>query len=128
MKLISDSNCPFAQEAIERGKVAIVRGNKTDIIRHVISWDDSLEVLVIIPSWKNYYHWCIANEERFARDNLIAIPNQKEGYILLQRLTDLVEASDNLMKTGYYDNFTSEQFSHVLRRKELIKSVIMQQR
>ena len=58
-------------------------------------------------------------EEVFAKDDLIAIPNAKEGYVLLQRLSDLVTASNSLLKGGFYDDYSMEQIAHVIRRRRL---------
>jgi hypothetical protein len=118
--IISTSDCPFAEETMADGRVKIVEGDRQTLMQEVAMWDDRYEVIVLIPvRFRKYYDWCIALEPELAQVDLIAIANQKQGYILLQRLSDLVNASNTLVSSGFYDAYTSEQISHVLRRRRL---------
>ena len=119
-EIVESSECPFAEETMAEGRVKIVKGGFQDLMREVEEWDDRFEVIVIIPSnFKKYYQVCISIESELAKDDLIAIPNEKQHYILLQRLSDLVTASNSLIHSGFYDSYTSEQIEHVLRRRRL---------
>ena len=121
-EIVGTSDCPFATETLAEGRVRIVKGNAITILKEVDDWNDQYEVIVIIPkSWSggNYYDWCLSMETELAKRDLIAIPNSKQGYILLQRLSDLVDASNSLLKSGFYDDYTREQISHVIRRRGL---------
>ena len=119
-EIVRDSNCPFATETLADGRAKIVEGNYHTLMAEVDNWNDQYEVIVILPkNWTTYYKWCLSMEEVFAKDDLIAIPNAKQGYVLLQRLSDLVEASNSLLRSGFYDDYTMEQISHVIRRRRL---------
>ena len=60
-------------------------------------------------------------EKTFSKKDLIAIPNGKDKYILIQRLKELVLASDKLEEeTDYYKNYSKQQYKHVQRRRELV--------
>ena len=119
-EIVESSECPFAEETMAEGRAKIVKGGFQDLMREAEEWDDRFEVIVIIPSnFKKYYQVCISIESELAKDDLIAIPNEKQHYILLQRLSDLVTASNSLIHSGFYDSYTSEQIQHVLRRRRL---------
>lgn len=119
-EIVNTSDCPFATETLAGGRAKIVEGNYFTLMDEVEAWDDAYEVIVILPkNWTTYYKWCISMEEVLARKDLIAIPNAKEGYVLLQRLSDLVDASNSLLRSGFYDDYTKEQISHVIRRRRL---------
>ena len=119
-EIVNSSECPFAEETMAEGRVKIVKGGFQDLMREAKEWDDRFEVIVVIPdNFKKYYQVCISIESELAKDDLIAIPNEKQHYILLQRLSDLVSASHSLIHSGFYDSYTSEQIQHVLRRRRL---------
>ena len=118
--IVDTSDCPFATETLADGRVKIVEGNYHTLMTEADNWNDQYEVIVILPKeWTTYYNWCLSMEEVFAKDDLIAIPNAKEGYVLLQRLSDLVTASNSLLKGGFYDDYSMEQIAHVIRRRRL---------
>ena len=118
--IVRNSNCPFATETLADGGAKIVEGDYRTLKAEVDNWNDEYEVVVILPkNWTTYYKWCLSMEEVYAIVDLIAIPNSKEGYVLLQRLSDLVDASNSLMKSGFYDDYTMEQIAHVIRRRRL---------
>ena len=118
--IVDTSDCPFATETLADGRVKIVEGNYHTLMTEADNWNDQYEVIVILPKeWTTYYKWCLSMEEVFAKDDLIAIPNAKEGYVLLQRLSDLVAASNSLLKGGFYDDYSMEQIAHVIRRRRL---------
>ena len=55
-----------------------------------------------------------------SRCDLTAVPDSKNGFILLQRLSHLVEASDELMEnTDYYAKASKSDMRIVSYRKEL---------
>ena len=119
-EIVNSSECPFAEETMAEGRVKIVKGGFQDLMREAKEWNDRFEVIVVIPdNFKKYYQVCISIESELAKDDLIAIPNEKQHYILLQRLSDLVSASHSLIHSGFYDSYTSEQIQHVLRRRRL---------
>ena len=119
-EIVNSSECPFAEETMAEGRVKIVKGGFQDLMREAKEWDDRFEVIVVIPdNFKKYYQVCISIESELAKDDLIAIPNEKQHYILLQRLSDLVSASNSLIHSVFYDSYTSEQIQHVLRRRRL---------
>ena len=119
-EIVNSSECPFAEETMAEGRVKIVKGGFQDLMREAKEWDDRFEVIVVIPdNFKKYYQVCISIESELAKDDLIAIPNEKQHYILLQRLSDLVSASNSLIHSGFYDSYTSEQIQHVLRRRRV---------
>ena len=119
-EIVNSSECPFAEETMAEGRVKIVKGGFQDLMREAKEWDDRFEVIVVIPdNFKKYYQVCISIESELAKDDLIAIPNEKQHYILLQRLSDLVSASNSLIHSGFYDSYTSEQIKNVLRRRRL---------
>ena len=119
-EIVNSSECPFAEETMAEGRVKIVKGGFQDLMREAKEWDDRFEVIVVIPdNFKKYYQVCISIESELAKDDLIAIPNEKQHYILLQRLSDLVSASNSLIHSGFFDSYTSEQIQHVLRRRRL---------
>ena len=119
-EIVNSSECPFAEETMAEGRVKIVKGGFQDLMREAKEWDARFEVIVVIPdNFKKYYQVCISIESELAKDDLIAIPNEKQHYILLQRLSELVSASNSLINSGFYDSYTSEQIQHVLRRRRL---------
>ena len=114
--------CPFGTIALDREEVkGPIKGNSKTVLHEIDLWDNKHEVVVIIPAfyWTNYYQWCLDNEVHFASVDLIAIPNQEKGYILLQKLSKLNEVSKKLQETDYYDNYTEKQWEHIRRREEL---------
>ena len=119
---MQENKCPFSKSAYDRGKVLEVTGNKKDLLNYIKNWSDEYEVIVFKPRlFFFFYSYCLRIEKRLSKLDLIAIPNAKEKYILIQRLNELVEASNELLKTDYYDNYTRSQMKHVKRRRSLIK-------
>tara|TARA_R110000824_G_scaffold308586_1_gene496022 strand:- start:633 stop:1001 length:369 start_codon:yes stop_codon:yes gene_type:complete len=115
------SECPFGLQALEDGLVkGPIIGNSKTIVHEIKKWNDEFEVIIINPSfyWLNYYDWCIENEKLFATYDLIAIPNEKRKYILLQRLSKLNKVSKKLQETNYYKDYTKEQWQHIERREK----------
>jgi len=117
-QVISSSGCPFAENA----KTTEAGGNSKSLERIIMNWDDAFDVVIFKPSfyWTTYYNYCIHNELTFSSFNLIAIPNEKVGYILIQKLDELIEASEKLEAEGYYKNYTEKQWEHIKRRRGLI--------
>jgi len=116
------SECPFGIEALNNNLIkGPIKGNSKTVIHEVKNWSDEFEVVIITPTfyWKNYYNWCIENEAHLATNDLIAIPNEKRKYILLQRLSILNATSKELQKSDYYKNYTKEQWQHIERREKL---------
>ena len=105
MNNIHSSNCPFAEIAFKNNEVKIIHGGPKEIIQKVNNWDDKIKVVVVIPvfGWFRWFSWCLDMEKTFSKKDLIAIPNGKDKYILIQRLKELVLASDKLEEeTDYY--------------------------
>lgn len=114
--------CPFASDILNNGLVSNPKkANAKTIISEAMRWNDEYEVMIFKPIflWKNFYSWCIKKEEFFSEFDLIAIPNEQKQFILLQRLSTLVKAGEELMKTGYYEKYTEEQMKDYKRRSEL---------
>jgi len=117
-KLVSE--CPFGIEALKNGSIGgPIKGNSKTVIKEVNNWNDEYEVIIIKPVfyWTNYYDWCLEHETPFSNKDLIAIPNEKRKYILLQRLSKLNKISKELQKTDYYNNYSIEQWKHIERRE-----------
>tara|TARA_R100000700_G_C3173463_1_gene147986 strand:- start:906 stop:1280 length:375 start_codon:yes stop_codon:yes gene_type:complete len=110
--------CPFAKDS----KTKIVRGiSKKDMLGLIHNWDGSYDVMVIIPkwSWFGFYNWCIDSMEWMSELDLTAVPDAQNKIILLQKLSELVEASDYLLENTDYYNESDLDF--VRYRKELVK-------
>ena len=111
--------CPYAKGARTK---TIERASKSDILREIEEWDDSFDVIVLRPkwSWLGYYSWCMRSMGWMSESDLTAVPDSKNGFILLQRLSHLVEASDELMEsTDYYTKASKSDMRIVRYRKEL---------
>ena len=111
--------CPFAKGARTK---TIEKASKFDMLREIEEWDDSFDVIVIRPkwSWLGYYSWCMRSMRWMSKSDLTAVPDSKNGFILLQRLSHLVEASDELMEnTDYYAKASKSDMRIVSYRKEL---------
>ena len=102
--------CPFAKKAIDKGKVlGPIKGNQKVVLSMIDNWNDDYEVIVIEPHfwWENFGKWCVEQEEKFAVFDLTAIANVEKGFILIQRLSDLIKTGEYLRKeTNYYDNYS----------------------
>ena len=119
---MQENKCPFSKSAYDRGKVLEVLGNKKDFLKYIENWSDEYEVIVFKPKFFFFfYSYCLRIEKNLSELDLIAIPNVKEKYILIQRLNELVDASNELFKTDYYNHYTRSQMKHVIRRRSLIK-------
>ena len=111
--------CPYAQGARTK---TIERASKSDMLREIEDWDDSFDVVVLRPkwSWFGYHSWCISSMGWMSDSDLTAVPDSKNGFILLQRLSHLVEASDDLMENSdYYAKASKSDMRIVRYRKEL---------
>ena len=121
MKKIEElaSRCPFAENA----KSKIITGvSKKEMKKHIKEWNDEFEVIVMIPNktWFGFYNWCIKSMLWMSKKDLIAVPDSQNNFILLQRLSHLVEASDDLMKnTDYYEKLGQNDLNMVHYRKSL---------
>lgn len=119
--------CPFAKEVIEKGKVlGPIKGNQKLVLSMIESWDDTYHVVVIEPHiwWKNFGEWCLENEPHFATKDLTAIANVEKGFILVQRLTELVKVGEILRKTtNYYDNYGLLEWNQYFNRIKLLDFV-----
>ena len=117
------NSCPFSKAAYENDRVLEVVGGKKDLQRFVDNWDDKYQVIVLKPkfSFFGWYSYCIKMERCFSKSDLIAIPNAKDKYILIQRLQELVNASNYLLEnTDYYLNCNKSQMADLERRRSLI--------
>jgi len=120
--------CPYAKESIRKGKVlGPIKGNQKVILSFINNWNDEYDVIVIQPHlwWDNFGEWCVINEPKFAKLDLTAIANVEKGFILIQKLSELVETGEILRKTtNYYDNYTLAdwyQYHERIKLLELIK-------
>tara|TARA_R100000963_G_scaffold30616_1_gene21888 strand:- start:55 stop:435 length:381 start_codon:yes stop_codon:yes gene_type:complete len=113
--------CPYAKGAKTK---TIENASKVDMLREVYSWDDSFDVIVFLPkwSWFNYYSWCMRSMRWMSKIDMTVVPDSKNGFILLQRLSHLVEASDELMNTtDYYAKASKSDMRAVMYRKKLAR-------
>ena len=118
------NSCPFSKAAYENDRVLEVVGGKKDLQRFVDNWDNTYQVIVFKPkfSFFGWFSYCIKMERCFSKSDLIAIPNGKEKYILIQRLQELVNASNYLLEnTDYYSNCNKSQMDDLERRRDLIE-------
>jgi len=114
--------CPFSTSALNKGLIGgPFKATGKTVISKAMTWNDEYEVIILKPIflWKNFYSWCIKKEKFFSEFDLIAIPNEQKQFILLQRLSTLVKAGEELMKTGYYEKYTEQQMKDYKRRIEL---------
>ena len=114
--------CPYSAAALKGGLIGgPIKATAKTVIASAITWTDKYEVIIFRPIflWRNFYSWCINKEEFFAEFDLIAIPNEQKQFILLQRLSTLVKAGEELMKNGYYEKYTEEQMKDYERRRKL---------
>ena len=116
--------CPFAKEAIEKGKVlGPIKGNQKVVLSMIESWNDTYDVIVVEPHiwWNGFGEWCLEHEPHFATRDLTAIANVEKGFILIQRLTDLVKVGEMLRKTtNYYDNYGVLEWQQYYDRLKLL--------
>jgi len=119
--------CPFARQAIEKGKVlGPIKGNQKVVLSIIENWNNTYDVVVIEPHiwWENYGEWCIENEPHFATRDLTAIANVEKGFILVQKLTELVKVGEILRKTtDYYDNYGVLEWNQYFERLKLLDFV-----
>ena len=117
------NSCPFSKKAYESDKVLEVVGGRKDMHKYIDDWDDTYQVIVFKPKFTflGWYSYCINMEKWFSKTDIIAIPNGKEKYILIQRLEELVDASNYLLvHSDYYSKYTPSQMKHVERRRSLL--------
>ena len=113
-------NCPYAEASKH---IIIKRATKTVVSTYIEFWDDTFDVVVFKPSmmWLGFYEYCMRLMPSLAKLDLILIPNAQERFILLQRLSHLLDASNHLMKTtNYYDKLSDDELTMLEYRRTLI--------
>ena len=114
--------CPFAANSLKDGLIGgPKKATAKTILAAAITWNDEYEVIIFKPLfiWKSFYRWCIEKEKFLSELDLIAIPNEPKQFILLQRLSTLVKAGEELMSKGYYEKYTEKQMEDYERRRKL---------
>jgi len=136
--------CPYAAEALAKGRVAVEEVSSAEAFQQVIKSFESFfasseQVRVIaVPDWKNISveeasQFVALCRERFYQNDLWLLydhPGVSEtvcdfsfnhGSLLLfmvQKLSDLVLSSRELKKLGYYKNWDSQYYAEVVSLRE----------
>ena len=122
--------CPYAKKAWFQNQVRVVETESSfwdKVNEEVDSFNDSHEVVVVAQQepfceYEELEHYCMALNKWFAQQklNIWLLSFQHDiTMVFVQRLSKLDDASAKLFKKGYYDNYTEDDFSHLIteRRK-----------
>lgn len=113
-------DCPYAEGSKH---IVIESATKTIVSTYIEFWDDTFDVVVFRPSimWFGFYEYCMRLMPSLAKLDLTLIPNAKGRFILLQRLSHLLDASEHLMRTtNYYDRLSDDDFTMLEYRRGLL--------
>ena len=138
-------SCPFAQKAWRDRKVKVTFGTPGQINKHMINWDDSINLIIHVIKDKKHFStldWVceIENKKHKAKD-LFAMEflpgtgvesgqpddeledwphlvDEEYAMVFIQRLADLKKASQTLDNKGYYDNCSPQFKNYVSERNE----------
>lgn len=136
--------CPYAAEALINGRISVQETSASEAFNQVIGaletfFRSTVQVRVIaVPDWKNISaqetrQFVTSCRERFYQNDLWLLYDHPEvseticdfsfnqGSFLLfmvQKLSDLVLSSQELKKTGYYENWDPQYYSEVVLLRE----------
>lgn len=137
--------CPFARKAWADRKVKVTFGDKKEVIKQCLGWDESLDLLIVVTEdweWGDIDEWCEGENEQLSDDDLTLMafvpdsnavpPGQPEeeledwdplidepyAMVFIQRLSAVNAASDKLERQGYYKNCSAEFLEYVTTRRE----------
>jgi len=129
--------CPYARQARLRGNIEIVFSDSFNLVTSVernLSLLDDKEVIIVCFDHTDISHECLEdivkvhNKALMSRDYVILEDHPdcsevvngvkmnfgKCGLLLVQRLSKLTTASDQLKETGYYDTWPKENIDDVV--------------
>ena len=137
--------CPFARKAWADNKVKVTFGDKKEVLKQCLNWDESLDLLIVVTEdwdWGDIDDWCEEENEQLSDDDLTLMafvpdsdnvpPGQPVeemedwdpliddpyAMVFIQRLSTVNAASRKLERQGYYKNCTAEFLEYVNDRRE----------
>lgn len=118
--------CPFAHDSMEKGRIlGPIKGNEKVVISMIEKWDDSYDVIIVQPHlwWFDYPQWIEQNEIKNAQKDIILIADANKGFILIQKLSELVETADKLMSQNYYKDHSKAKIDEYYHRIALTQYI-----
>ena len=137
--------CPYAFDAWVNNRVKITFGGQDQTLKSFDYLDDDRTdlVIVVVSDWKHdeIEEWCNMQNKILVEKDLVLMPfvpgsgvgtgqpeeemedweplvDEEYAMVFIQRLSDVVAASENLENAGYYKNCTAEFLKYVKDRRE----------
>jgi hypothetical protein len=137
--------CPYAFDAWVNNRVKITFGGQDQTLKSFDYLDDDRTdlVIVVVSDWKHdeIEEWCNMQNKILVEKDLVLMPfvpgsgvgtgqpeeemedweplvEEEYAMVFIQRLSDVVAASENLENAGYYKNCTAEFLKYVKDRRE----------
>ena len=137
--------CPYAFDAWVNNRVKITFGGQDQTIKSFDYLDDDRTdlVIVVVSDWDHdkIESWCDNQNKLLVEQDLVLMPfvpgsgegtgqpeeemvdweplvEEEYAMVFIQRLSDVVAASENLEEAGYYKNCTAEFLKYIKDRRE----------
>ena len=137
--------CPYAFDAWVNNRVKITFGGQDQTVKSFDYLDDDRTdlVIVVVSDWDHdeIEPWCDDQNKLLVDQDLVLMPfvpgsgegtgqpeeemvdweplvEEEYAMVFIQRLSDVVAASENLEEAGYYKNCTAEFLKYVKDRRE----------
>ena len=135
--------CPFAKKAWVNNKVNVVLGTKPEVVAAVDEWDDKFDLTIVVydhtewqsNEWVKKHNPTIIDDDlylmsfdpdEFGPDdpnldphNWGSVTDEVYGMVFVQRLSKLINYSDNLVSSGYYQNVSEDFMAYVNGRNSI---------
>ena len=117
--------CPYAKKAWFKNQVNVVEVSEDfweALNEEIDKFNDTYRVVIIAQQelfceYTELEDVCMALNRWFAfkKMDIWLLSFQTDvTMVFIQRLTDLDDASNNLLKQGYYDNYEEDDFNHLI--------------
>jgi len=120
--------CPYAKKAWFKNQVNVVEVSEDfweALNEEIDKFNDTYRVVIIAQQelfceYTELEDVCMALNRWFAfkKMDIWLLSFQTDvTMVFIQRLSDLDDASNNLLKQGYYDNYEEEDFDHLIAER-----------
>lgn len=132
------SPCPYARSARLAGLLNIVVADNESItdfvndnIQTVISDSKHTVTILVLPPRAKYYFWIkwwlqylnrrLVTVNYYAQYGIARVTDSEHHIIIINKLDDILSGHDSLVKTNYYNNWTTQHYNAVVTRRQQIK-------
>lgn len=129
--------CPYAKSARLAGLLNIVACEDSSIsdfvhdnIRDIIVDSKYTVTILVLPDRARYYFWIrwwlqylnrrLVAADCYAQYGVARIKDREYRIIIVNRLSDIIDGHESLIKTDYYKNWTAQHYNAVVTRRQKI--------